>query len=483
MLKMSYENPTGQQPGSVSHIDFYPRRKLPDLVAVDFWERHENLFELLQRANDYLVHRPSLTPIFAETVDVCMTKDCHDVNNESPSFHARGERPRYYAQGIRLWMSDNNLARSEEEPTQLGILNITPLCTFEDPEHLTGLQSEPVNVLLEHLNELPQQDEAFSLERIINVQSLNLEFSCKCRLQPERTVWKDRENARQTFVTMLRVFYLTGRRQFRNGHQKLVIQDFLPRVLCPELQGSKPQRPVLESFSMVFNGAREFERASHDNLHQIVSIQTMKFRQECLEIIDTEKTNFTEDNMRMYYIKYLRVVFRVDFSARSIMEVPVPFYSQPLRLNYKIFIPRLKKDPTLWKDAEFESTSDFEKRLTNWLAGNAHLRIISSESVTMRVFSGAEALEGLDTMHTWNRVIHHSTAAHTHHHNFLHGRTHHRHGVRYREASVARETFVMVLKIYYDGVEAVESTQDRQSEDALTDFMAARQAGTSCCVS
>ena len=265
--------------------------------------------------------------------------------------------------------------------------------------------------------------------------------------------------------------------------EKILIHDFLPRVLLPEFQWSKPEHSVVESFSMIFNRVREFLRSSPPAHFRIINIQTLKFRQEWMEIVDTQKTNYNEDNMRMYQIKYLRLVIGYtsdDFNPGNITSL---YPGKTLRLNYKTFVPRLTKYPSLWKNAEFESTVDFERRVAEWLSLNTYVRLISCESVTMRVFSGAEALEGLDTMHTWNRVVHHSTAAHTHHHNFLHGRTHHRHGVRYREASVARETFVMILRIYYDGVEASESTQDRQNEDALTDFMAARQAGSTCCVS
>lgn len=63
-------------------------------------------------------------------------------------------------------------------------------------------------------------------------------------------------------------------------------------------------------------------------------------------------------------------------------------------------------------------------------------------------------------MRTWNRVIHHSNAAHSHRHNFLHGRTHHRHGVRIGESAAASEQFLVIYRAYYLEDRISSSTAD-----------------------
>ena len=188
---------------SLQHVDFYPRRKLGKSITSNYWDQHENLFEILERANAYLLDQANQRLVFVESVVFCMVSDYSEVLKQSPSFCARGERPKYYAHGIRVWIS----SELSDRPSQLSILHIVPECTYSDPYNFIGFRTQPLDVLLHSLNELPDQDEMFSPDNVINVQSVNLEYSCEWRLQPERTVWRDKENARQTFVVILRIFY------------------------------------------------------------------------------------------------------------------------------------------------------------------------------------------------------------------------------------------------------------------------------------
>ena len=74
-------------------------------------------------------------------------------------------------------------------------------------------------------------------------------------------------------------------------------------------------------------------------------------------------------------------------------------------------------------------------------------KVISVETVPMRLFSGAEATEGFDTMHTWNRVVTRTHSGPSHGHHGHHGHS----GRSHTDHNKGTEHYLTLYRAFIDG--------------------------------
>ncbi|XP_055357695.1 LOW QUALITY PROTEIN: uncharacterized protein LOC129602642 [Paramacrobiotus metropolitanus] len=403
---------------------------------------------LINRANIWLCDHPNSCVRNIETVDFKQQKkDGQPLVNKS-HYRTCGERPNKFIRGLRLWISvqrdiavQNNYEKTAE---QIEFVDLVP----DIPRKIRGCayniegETECLGQLIDRINLSTKH--VLSARRLATVETLQVTVTDSGLLDSEACSWIDRDYITQNFVTVLRIFITTSK-SVQPVIETIKIADFVPSVLSLIGAESNVQRPRMETFPAVFaKCAAYIAKLPAD--HRVLNLQTLTFRQQGMQHVDTAQTAFCEDNMHTYQVKFIRLALAI--TRNDAVVDAVPKLRTGVQLQYQLFVPELLSLPGCTGEVEFEDQESTRQRLQRWIK-RCHIAVVSVETHHIRIFCGAENFEGFDTMHTWNRVIHHTNAAHNHIHNFLHGRTHHRHGIRLRESSAAPERFLTIYRAYY----------------------------------
>ncbi|XP_055355752.1 uncharacterized protein LOC129601063 [Paramacrobiotus metropolitanus] len=447
--------------GGLVSVDFIPNLTKPGGIFT--WAEYEPFPVILQRANEWLSKNPILMLRTCETVEFNTQSSGAVVNSIESVYQLYGEGANRYVRGLRLWMQPRTDGSSAIQ--QIGYYNIMPSVRVGVFSVDTA---ERLDTLIAQANTLFATNPIQGSIRTIETVPLRVGAN---GVDPDCTAWTERGSTSETFIYMLRIFYETGPPQY----ESIGIADFVPGVLS---EGGLMGRPVLERFPQVLSKAHQWLLSQTPHL-RVANVQTLYYKQRWTTHMDTLRMTYTENDLHSYYVRYLRVAY-----ALTNPNMPPQNTGGPIRLNSKLFTPGMLEPPGCCSVGKFENQIQVRERMAGWMRATG-AKVISVETVPMRIFSGAENTEGFDTMHTWNKVVshthqhggaghhhhgghHHHHGGHHHHHvNHHHHNAHHHHhttGIHHNTGihhgpththttySKGTENYLILYRVYLDGV-------------------------------
>lgn len=334
---------------------------------------------------------------------------------------------------------------SSPKAQQIGYYNIMPQVTVG---FFRTEAAERLDTLLAMANQLFSGNPIQGT--IITVETVALVLRSSSGVDPDCTSWSETGN--DTYVYMLRIFYNHGPPSF----EMIGVADFIPATLK---EATLFGRPDFERFPQVLAKAHRwvFQQPPQQ---RVLNIQTLQYREKWSTTVDTLKMTYNEHSLHSYYVRYLRVAFVYASPHYPGGQAALPL---PIRLNCKMFTPGMLEPPACCTVASFEDQAQVRERINQWLSATG-ARVISVETVPMRIFSGAESLEGFDTMYTWNSVTSHHTGSGS-------SRTTH--------SSKATESYVILYRVYIDGVYPGPAGIEQAGVD-IEDYM--RESANQCTI-
>ncbi|OQV21388.1 hypothetical protein BV898_04597 [Hypsibius exemplaris] len=448
------EEPASTAGGLVS-VDFLPNCTKPG--GFIHWAQFEPFPVIFQRANQWLTKNPTLELRTCETVEFHTRSSGEVVNSVESVYRTSGEGANRYVRGLRLWMQPRIDGGSVVQ--QIGYFNVMPTVRVgfftTDVSHRLDSLIHETNALFTS-NPLPG--------KLLTIETVTLKVSSS-GTDPDCTSWTERGGLSQVFAYMLRIFYIQG----PPALEMIGVADFVPGVL---FDGGLFHRPQLEPFPQVLGKAHHWLLQQQPGL-RLLNAQTLLHKQKWTSHLDTLRMVYSENDLHTYYVRYIRLAY----------VIPNPAYGGrsegAVRLNSKLFVPGMLEAPGCCSVGSYENQLQIRERMSAWMRATG-AKVISVETVPMRIFSGAEAVEGFDTMHTWNQVVHHNTTGTNHHPvghvgvgihasnfgQFNFGSNHHHHASTFgqgsnfnhghmdsnhREAKAA-EVYLTLYRVYIDGV-------------------------------
>lgn len=363
----------------LTFVDFLPEVQRPGgLFSKPVYEVFRSLVD---RANDWLRANPQWEIKTCESVEF---KDKgNTINSEKMIYLEYGEVQTWYIRGLRLWISSRK--DGEEKSQQIGYLNVVP----EEIEP-GGVFSSPVyenlNDVLHKFNQMIRTRPIPG--RIITIESQEMKVSSD-GVNPDKSSWVENGSSATRFLFVLRIFYEIT----EANSEEIGIQDFIPDVIK---KGGVFTMPTYEAFSLIVNKASQwcFNRADI----RICNAQTLEMKMIRGHEIDTQKMNFVEHgNRATFYLRILRLAYTKSVTQSNLY----PPLSPITRLTCKTFVP-VQLTSGLFVP-EFETLQETKSRVSAWMKATG-ARVISAETVAMRIHTGAAAREGTEASFTHNRA-------------------------------------------------------------------------------
>ncbi|KAH7976724.1 hypothetical protein HPB52_018657 [Rhipicephalus sanguineus] len=169
------------------------------------------------------------------------------------------------------------------------------------------------------------------------------------------------------------------------------VADFVP---LRQSTGGLFSFPRYEPFSNVIGRAAQW--CSQQGSLRFCNAQSLEIKLKSGTMVDTQRMSYTEHAERTtFFVRVLRVAYSKE---------PVPVEgglppSPPLALHCKTFMP-LQLTRGIFVP-EFESLSATKKRVEAWIRATG-ARVLSCETVAMRLFTGGEAHAGIESSFTYN---------------------------------------------------------------------------------
>ncbi|XP_055341892.1 uncharacterized protein LOC129590600 [Paramacrobiotus metropolitanus] len=409
-------------------MDFLPRMTAED--GPSNRPEYESFSLLVDRANAFLRQNPHWTVSTCESVEFRAFDRGRNIDTVGSVFTAYGEANNRYIRGLRLWAQLRPPASGPPVVEQIGYRNVLP--------EIRGDQVERLDGVVHRINSIPFQG------RVITVETQPIKWGSS-GLDPDRTIWTERGSARETFVNLIRIFYIMGPVQ----HAEVGLADFVPAMLD---QGGAFSNPRMETFPTVMQRVRQWLLSVPPN-YRPVNVQTVMFRWSYNKGIDTKDMTYHENKKHLNYLRYLRVGYIVENPADG------PISRSTIQLGSKLVVPGMSVEPGCCEDGAFESQDSCRQRVDVWVKA-AGARVVSAETLVMRIAGGGESVYGFDAMHTWNDT----------------------HQTRSSNSSSTKrddERFVYLYRIYTDGIVPERATvEDMQ----LQDYTRRTDSGEGCTI-
>ncbi|KAL1421551.1 hypothetical protein MTO96_022990 [Rhipicephalus appendiculatus] len=350
----SYSEATRQHAslgGGLSFVDFLPYCiSSGGLFSTPTFEPFR---VLLQRANDWLKENCTWEVKTCESVEFKTSSEV--VNTERMTYYEYGEQSTRYVRSLRLWLVPR-LDQSRPCPAA-GVPQPHPT-TDRVMQGLFGMPTfETLHELLERYNQQLMHQPAPG--RVLAVETQEMKIPSYSNFDPDRSYWSEYGGRNRHFLFVVRVFYELG------------------STSCEEI------------------GVADFWCSQQGSL-RFCNAQSLEIKLKSGTMVDTQRMSYTEHAERTtFFVRVLRVAYSKE---------PIPVEgglppSPPLALHCKTFMP-LQLTRGIFVP-EFESLSATKKRVEAWIRATG-ARVLSCETVAMRLFTGGEAHAGIESSFTYN---------------------------------------------------------------------------------
>lgn len=377
----SYSEATRQHAslgGGLSFVDFLPYCiSSGGLFSTPTFEQFR---VLVQRANDWLKENCTWEVKTCESVEFKTSSEV--VNTERMTYYEYGEQSTRYVRSLRLWLVPR---LDQTRPAQqLEYRNLIPQQTGH--AGLFGMPTfETLHELLERYNQQLMYQPAPG--RVLAVETQEMKIPSYSNFDPDRSYWSEYGGRNRHFLFVVRVFYELG----SIGCEEIGVADFVPQR---QSTGGLFSFPRYEPFSNVIGRAAQW--CSQQTSLRFCNAQSLEIKLKSGTMVDTQRMSYTEHAERTtFYVRVLRVAYSKEPAP---LEGGLP-PSPPLSLHCKTFMP-LQLTRGIFVP-EFESLSATKKRIEAWIRATG-ARVLSCETVAMRLFTGGEAHAGIESSFTYN---------------------------------------------------------------------------------
>ncbi|KAG0443795.1 hypothetical protein HPB47_014518 [Ixodes persulcatus] len=369
----SYSEATRQHAslgGGLSFVDFLPYCiSSGGLFSTPTFEPFRTL---VNRANEWLKENPTWEVKTCESVEFKTSSEV--VNTERMTYYEYGEQSTRYVRSLRLWLVPR--LDQSRPPQQIEYRNLIPQQTGH-----AGLFGMPTFETLHELLERYNQQ--------LRYQPMPGELPWPphySNFDPDRSYWSEYGGRNRHFLFVVRVFYELG----SAGCEEIGVADFVPQCTTT---GGLFSFPRYEPFCNVIG--RSAQWCSQQRSLRFCNAQSLEVKLKSGTTVDTQRMSYTEHAERTtFYVRVLRVAYSKEPAEAGLLP-PSP----PLALHCKTFLP-LQLTRGLFVP-EFESLSATKKRLEAWIRATG-ARVLSCETVAMRLFTGGEAHTGIESSFTYN---------------------------------------------------------------------------------
>lgn len=371
-------------PFKLSYIDFPPRcAGAGNVICAPDYERFD---VLMARANEWLRQNGHLRAKTCESIEVKGRYDGVVDTNKSCYYeadHSKRRMRNLYIRALRLWIVPKGYGDSVE-PQQIGYVNVVP--ARNEFGVFDGF-GDTVRKFNQHLRVHPLPG------TILNIESQEMKFhEWGVGVDPDESCWVESVKFNLSFLVVIRVFYELG----PPACEEIGCADFVPSNLDP---GSQFAVPMFECFDEVLRKASSWVR--HQRRVRITNVQSIDYKLKHdyeADHMDTQRSFFVESGRyTTKYLRILRVSFVHPFDGRELAPLSPPL------LTYVTFEPIMLSSGGIIGIPLFEKLSETMKRAMAWLNRTApELRVISAETVPVRMFSGNQ-YGNHEVTYTWNR--------------------------------------------------------------------------------
>ena len=368
----------------LNSIDFIPKCVRPDSFLC--WPAFKSFSTLIAPANQYLREHPNLQVITCETVHFLVEKDGVKHPENSDYFQV-GEDIRPFVKGLRLWLQPQK--DGQKVPQQIGYVTFLPKTDTTGHESIKQLTKQVNDWLIQ--NPLPG--------KILTIESQVIR-GVDGKFNPDSTSWamvSALTSLQHSFIQCFRIFYTLEQPAYEN----IGFADFFPATIK---QGSFISYPATEQWWKVLKNVNQWLPSLPSNV-RLLNMQTLTCRanEKSGKAENVYTAFYSGDDFHKYYLRFLRVAFAVPTREYA---APPPYSVR--RLNSRLFVPGLTKEPRWYRNAEFEGQSHVKKRIGAW-AKLANIKILAVETVVYKTVSGGERYDGTQAMHTYNETHHDTT--------------------------------------------------------------------------
>ncbi|XP_055341803.1 uncharacterized protein LOC129590544 [Paramacrobiotus metropolitanus] len=426
---------TGSSPAPLTAVGLQAVDFLPRMTAEDGPSNrpeYEQFGVLVERANRFLRDNPHFSVNTCESVEFRVYNRGYEIDTVESVFTAYGEANNRYIRGLRLWTQYRHSSMPASEPEQIGYLNFLP--DIQNSELV-----ERLDHVVQRINRTPIKG------TIITVETQPVKWGSKA-LDPDRTIWTERGSASERFVNLIRIFYIRGPVE----QSQVGLADFVPQKLE---DGGTFSNPRMETFSTVMQRVRQWLLSVPPN-YRPVNVQTVMFRWSYNKGVDTKDMMYHENKKHLNYLRFLRVAYVIEKPDSG------PVSRSTIQLGSKLIVPEMAQQPGFFDKGTFESQESCRRRVDQWVKA-AGARVVSAETLVMRIAGGGESVYGFDAMHTWNDT----------------------HQTRSGNSSSTKrddERFVYLYRIYTDGI--VPETGGMVRESRLENYTTQTDSGEGCAI-
>ncbi|XP_067141148.1 uncharacterized protein [Centruroides vittatus] len=362
--------------GNLTFVDFIPQPTESGIFNVKF----EPFGVLIEQANAWLSSNPSLEVKTCESIEFkCQGRTPMVEKMTYLEFNEYGTR---YIRGLRLWVVPRSDAR--HPPQKIGYLNLVP--QPKEPSSLFGTgQFKTLSDILEKFNKSAATNPP---GRILSIESQEMKLPSWSNFDPDRSSWTEHGRGQTHFLFVVRIFFEYG----PPAAEEIGIADFVPVMLA---DGGLFSIPQFEPFSNVI--ARASQWCEQQRFLRFCNAQSLEIKMKGGAVVDTQRMSYTEHGGKStYYVRVLRVTYTKPAES-LIMEASIR--TPVLHLTCKTFIPYQLN--TSMFIPEFESLTQTKERMKIWVQLTG-ARMLSAETVAMRLLTGGEATSGIEASFTYN---------------------------------------------------------------------------------
>ncbi|KAK8781548.1 hypothetical protein V5799_017111 [Amblyomma americanum] len=387
----SYRRQHSSPGGGLTFVDFLPCCVNPGTVSSS--PTFEPFRMLVQRANEWLKEHCMWEVKTCESVEFKASKS---INTELMTYCEYGKWSTCYMRGLRLWLVPR-LDKSRPAQ-QLEYRNLVPQ-QMAPPAGSFGMPMfETLQELLERYNKQLVHQPAPGCVLAVETQETNVPSFLD--FDPDQSYWSAHGRRDRHFIFVVRVFYEVGSMVC----EEIGVADFVP---VRHSAGSMVSMPRYEPFSSVI--ARAAQWCSQQSSLRFCNVQTLEIKlksdpsldssSESISdrtVVDTQCMSYTERaKVATFYVRVLRVAYIKELVPPEGGLPPSP----PLALHCKTFMP-LPLTQSVFMP-EFEGLSATKKRVEAWINATG-ARVLSCETIAMRLFIGGEACAGIESSFTFN---------------------------------------------------------------------------------
>lgn len=363
--------------GNLTFVDFIPQL----IDSGIFNPKYEPFGVLIDQANAWLMSNPTFEVKTCESIEFKSQGRMPMV--EKMTYLEYGQHPTRYIRALRLWLVPRNDLRHPAQ--KLGYRNLVP-----HPKESSSLLGGP-----EHFETLSDVLERFNKSassnppgRILSIESQEMELPSWSNFDPDRSSWTEHGRCATHYLFVVRIFFECG----APAGEEIGIADFIPVMLA---NGGLFSIPQFEPFSNVI--ARASQWCEQQRFLRFCNAQSLEIKMKGGAVVDPQRMSYTEHGGRAtYYVRVLRLTYtKPPDSIITEATVSTPI----LHLTCKTFIPYQLS--TSMFVPEFESLTQTKDRMKIWVQLTG-ARVLSAETVAMRLLTGGETRSGIEASFTYN---------------------------------------------------------------------------------